>query len=118
MLSSTAHEVDDADGPADKLQPTYSDNKPIKWVKGSNPAHLPGILYELERFYIRKGLFQPLFENNAVVCKATMSGGEEQTVGDLVPPGRAEHSERLRRASRNLDDTGRRCTSKTSYYSS
>ena len=60
MLSSTAHEVDDADGPADKLQPTYSDNKPIKWVKGSNPAHLPGILYELERFYIRKGFFQPL----------------------------------------------------------
>ena len=53
MLSSTAQEVDDTDAPADKLQPTYTDNKPIKWVKGSNPAHLPGVLHELERFYVR-----------------------------------------------------------------
>ena len=52
--------------PLDKYVPVYSDNTPIKWPAGSNPAHLPGILHEIGRFFTRKGHFIALLENNAV----------------------------------------------------
>ena len=66
---NTAHGLDGHQAespPADKLIPVYSDNTPILWPRGSNPAHLIGILHELGHFYKCKGLFIALFENNAV----------------------------------------------------
>ena len=59
--------------PTDKYVPTYSDNTPIKWPQGSNPAHLPGILHELKRNYQSKGQFIALFENNAVVVGSKLA---------------------------------------------
>ena len=53
--------------PADKHVPVYSDGTPIKWPAGSNPAHLPGILHEIGRFYQRTGQFIALFESNAAM---------------------------------------------------
>ena len=50
----------------DKSIPTYPDHSAIKWPAGSNPAHLPGILFELKRCFERNGQFIALFENNAV----------------------------------------------------
>ena len=38
----------------DKYQPVDTDGNPILWTSG-NPAHLEGIMYEVRRFFRRKG---------------------------------------------------------------
>jgi hypothetical protein len=47
------------------LVPTDTDKEPIIWT--GNDAHIEGTLLDVGRYYERVGLFQPLFENRAVL---------------------------------------------------
>ena len=77
MASLTAAQgLDDPEATShttDKSIPTYPDHSPIKWPAGSNPAHLPGILFELKRSFQRNGQFIALFENNAVAVGSKLA---------------------------------------------
>ena len=46
---------------------TYVDGDLIEW--DGNDGHLNGILHEVGKYFQRKTLFKPLFENRAVVVK-------------------------------------------------
>jgi hypothetical protein len=50
----------------DKLAPTTADGIPLVW-SSDNEAHLEGLLFEVGKFYKRKGLFQAFFKNHAAV---------------------------------------------------
>ena len=50
----------------DKLAPTTADGIPLVW-SSDNDAHLEGILFEVGKFFKRKGLFQAFFKNHAAV---------------------------------------------------
>jgi hypothetical protein len=50
----------------DKLAPTTADGIPLVW-SSDNEAHLEGLLFEVGKFYKRKGLFQTFFKNHAAV---------------------------------------------------
>ncbi|KOO53629.1 hypothetical protein Ctob_016592, partial [Chrysochromulina tobinii] len=50
----------------DKLAPTTADGTPLVW-SSDNEAHLDGLLFEVGKFYKRKGLFQAFFKNHAAV---------------------------------------------------
>ena len=47
------------------LQPVDIDKNPI--ILDGNPAHIEGIMFEVGKFYRRKGKFQQLFKNHAVL---------------------------------------------------
>ena len=51
----------------DILVPTDVDGDLIDW--DGNDGHLNGVLHEVGKYYQRKTLFKPLFENRAVVVK-------------------------------------------------
>ena len=50
---------------SDILVPKYTNGDVIKW-EGNN-AHIEGVLYEVKQYCLRKKLFQPLLEHNAVL---------------------------------------------------
>ena len=52
----------------DKLAPTTADGIPLVW-SSDNDAHLEGILFEVGKFFKRKGLFQPFFKHHAAVLR-------------------------------------------------
>ena len=52
---------------SDILVPADVDGDLIEW--DGNDGHLNGILHEVGKYYERKTLFKPLFENRAVVVK-------------------------------------------------
>ena len=65
-MPSTLSNSDGTDAVAlNKLQPLNSDKEPIIW--SGNPAHIDGILFEINKYYKRTGLFQPLFNSRAVL---------------------------------------------------
>ena len=74
-MPSTLSNSDGTDAVANtKLQPLYSDKEPIIW--SGNPAHIDGILYEINKFYTRTGQFQPLFNSRAVLLNNGKSAVE------------------------------------------
>ena len=52
----------------DKLAPTTADGIPLVW-SSDNDAHLEGILFEVGKFFKRKGLFQPFFKHHAAALR-------------------------------------------------
>ena len=50
----------------DKLAPTTADGTPLVW-SSDNEAHLDGLIFEVGKFYKRKGLFQTFFKHHAAV---------------------------------------------------
>ena len=57
---------------SDILVPADVDGDLIEW--DGNDGHLNGILHEVGKYYERKTLFKPLFENRAVVVKVSSCG--------------------------------------------
>ena len=49
---------------SDILQPSLADGTPIIW--DGNDAHIEGTLFDVGKYYLRVGLFQPLFKHRAV----------------------------------------------------
>ena len=45
--------------------PVDIDNNPITF--DGNPAYAAGVLYEVDKYWVRKGLFQPLLKTNSVL---------------------------------------------------
>ena len=69
----------------DKLVPIDLDKNPITY--SGNPAELEGILFEVGRFYLRSGLFKPLFEHGAVLLSnGKLQGSVEKFWGDFLKP--------------------------------
>ena len=68
-MSTTLSTADDisSETPRDvsKHLPVDIDKNPI--ILDGNPAHIEGTLFEVAKYYRRKGLFQQLFKNRAVL---------------------------------------------------
>ena len=50
--------------PTDILIPVLADGTPIIW--DGNDAHIEGTVHDVGKYYLRVGLFQPLFKHRAV----------------------------------------------------
>ena len=60
--------------------PVDIDNNPITF--DGNPAYAAGVLYEVDKYWVRKGLFQPLLKTNSVL----LGNGKEAVDSVLAIP--------------------------------
>ena len=64
-MSNTSNvDVDAQHTHTDILIPVLADGTPIIW--DGNDAHIEGTLHDVGKYYLRVGLFQPLFRHRAV----------------------------------------------------